>query len=71
MQDIFIDIQEKVGCPYIFDLFCHKRKIWHEMKRPNLADYGGKHLEDFSKYIFDIPYKIFYVENVWLSNHVI
>ena len=39
MNDIFKDMQVKVGCDYISDLPSYKRKVWHEMKRLNLADY--------------------------------
>ena len=38
MNDIFKDMQAKVGCEYISDLPSYKRKVWHEMKRLNLAD---------------------------------
>ena len=49
MNDIFKDMQAKVGCDYISDLPSYKRKVWHEMKRLNLADYEERQLEDFSK----------------------
>lgn len=39
MNDIFKDMQEKIGCEYISDLPSYKRKVWHEMKRLNHADY--------------------------------
>ena len=39
MNDIFKDMQAKVGCEYISDLPSYKRKVWHEMKRLNHADY--------------------------------
>ena len=39
MNDIFKDMQVKVGCEYISDLPSYKRKVWHEMKRLNPADY--------------------------------
>ena len=39
MNDIFKDMQAKVGCDYISDLPSYKRKVWHEMKRLNPADY--------------------------------
>ena len=50
MKDIFKYMQLKVGCLYISDLPYHKRVVWHELKRLNLADYEEKQLEDFSKY---------------------
>ena len=31
MNDIFKDMQAKVGCEYISDLPSYKRKVWHEM----------------------------------------
>ena len=52
MSDIFKDMQAKVGCEYISDLPSYKRKVWHEMKRLNPADYEERQLEDFSKYVF-------------------
>ena len=57
MNDIFKDMQAKVGCEYISDLPSYKRKVWHEMKRLNLADYEERQLEDFSKYVFGMSYQ--------------
>ena len=42
MNDIFKDMQAKVGCEYISDLPSYKRKVWQEMKRLNPADYEEK-----------------------------
>ena len=39
------------------DLPSYKRKVWHEMKRLNPADYEERQLEDFSKYVFGISYQ--------------
>ena len=58
MNDIFKDMQAKVGCDYISDLPSYKRKVWHEMKRLNPADYEEKQLEDFSRYVFGVPYAV-------------
>ena len=58
MNDIFKDMQVKVGCEYISDLPSYKRKVWHEMKRLNLADYDTRQLEDFSRYVFGVPYAV-------------
>ena len=57
MSDIFKDMQANVGCEYISDLPSYKRKVWHEMKRLNPADYEERQLEDFSKYVFGMPYQ--------------
>ena len=57
MNDIFKDMQAKVGCEYISDLPSYKRKVWHEMKRLNPADYEERQLEDFSKYVFGMSYQ--------------
>ncbi len=38
MNDIFKDMQIKVGCAYISDLPYYKREVWQEMKRLNPAD---------------------------------
>ncbi len=37
MNDVFKDMQVKVGCDYLSDLPSYKRKVWHEMKRLNPA----------------------------------
>ena len=57
MNDIFKDMQANVGCEYISDLSSYKRKVWHEMKRLNPADYEERQLEDFSKYVFGMSYQ--------------
>lgn len=57
-KDIFSEIQVKIGCMYISDLPYHKRVVWHELKRLNLADYDTKQLEDFSRYVFGVPYAV-------------
>ncbi|MCO4391240.1 conjugal transfer protein, partial [Clostridioides difficile] len=48
MNDIFKNMQAKIGCEYISDLPSYKRKVWHEMKRLNPANYEERQLEDFS-----------------------
>jgi len=57
MNDIFKDMQAKAGCAYISDLPFYKRKIWHEMKRLNPADYEEIQLEEFSCYMFGVSYQ--------------
>ena len=44
MNDIFKDMQAKVGCEYISDLPSYKRKVWQEMKRLNPANYEERQL---------------------------
>ena len=51
------DVKEKIGCEYISDLPSYKRKVWHEMKRLNHADYEERQLDDFSKYVFGMSYQ--------------
>ena len=51
MNDIFKDMQAKVGCDYISDLPSYKRKVWQEMKRLNPADYEKRQLT----YPFPLP----------------
>ena len=58
MNDIFKDMQAKVGCDYLSDLPSYKRKVWHEMKRLNPADHEERQLEDFSVYVFGMSYQI-------------
>ena len=57
MNDIFKDMQAKVGCEYISYLPSYKRKVWQEMKQLNPADYEERQLEDFSKYVFGMSYQ--------------
>ena len=45
-----MDMQAKIGYPYLSDLPCYKRAVWFEMKRLCLSDYPKKQLEDFSRY---------------------
>lgn len=47
MNDIFSDMQGKIGCAYISDLPYYKRAVWQEMKRLNHEDYPLKQLQDF------------------------
>ena len=58
MKDIFTDMQAQIGCQYISDLTYHKRAVWLEMKRLCLSAYPKKRLEDFSRYVFDVPYTV-------------
>ena len=57
MNDVFKDMQVKVGCDYLSDLPSYKRKVWQEMKRLNPANYEERQLEDFSKYVFGMSYQ--------------
>ena len=50
MKALFMDMQAKIGYPYLSDLPCYKRAVWFEMKRLCLSDYPKKQLEDFSRY---------------------
>ena len=45
MNDLFKDMQAKIGCEYISDLPSYKRKVWNEMKRLNPADYEARQLD--------------------------
>ena len=47
-----------IGCPYLSDLPYYKRAVWFEMKRLCLSDYPKKQLEDFSRYVFGVPYAV-------------
>ena len=58
LKDIFTDMQAKIGCPYLSDLPYYKRAVWFEMKRLCLSDYPKKQLEDFSRYVFGVPYAV-------------
>lgn len=57
MKDIFIDIQLLVGCIYISDLPNQKREILRYLKKINLNNYSHKQLEDFSNYVFHVPFE--------------
>ena len=58
LKDIFTDMQAKIGCPYLSDLPYYKRAVWFEIKRLCLSDYPKKQLEDFSRYVFGVPYTV-------------
>lgn len=51
-------MQAKIGCPYLSDLPYKKRAVWYEMKRLCLSVYPKKQLEDFSRYVFGVPYAV-------------
>ena len=57
-KDIFSDMQTKTGCRYISELPSLKRAVWLELKRLSLADYPEQQLEDFSRYVFGVPYTV-------------
>ena len=58
MNDIFKDMQARIGCQYISDLPFKRSAVWYELKHLNLADYPIKQLEDFSRYVFGVPYAV-------------
>lgn len=58
MNDIFKDMQARIGCQYISDLPFKRSAVWFELKHLNLADYPMKQLEDFSRYVFGVPYTV-------------
>ena len=57
-KDIFSDMLAKTGCRYISDLPYCKRAVWFEVKLLSLADYPRQQLEDFSRYVFGVPYTV-------------
>ena len=58
LKDIFCDMQAKIGCLFISDLPEYKRAVWFEMRRMTLEDYPQEQLEDFSRYVFGVPYTV-------------
>lgn len=58
MNDIFKDMQARIGCQYISDLPFKRSAVWFELKHLNPADYPMKQLEDFSRYVFGVPYTV-------------
>lgn len=58
MIDIFKDMQARIGCQYISDLPFKRSAVWFELKHLNPADYPMKQLEDFSRYVFFVPYTV-------------
>ena len=56
MRDIFTDMQAKIGFMYLSDLPYYKYAVWFEIKHLCLSDYPKKQLEDFSRYVFGVPY---------------
>lgn len=57
MNDIFSDMQTKIGVAYISDLPHHRHHVFMRMKRMDLSIYPDKQIEDFSYYVFRIPYE--------------
>ena len=57
MNDIFLDMQSKMGVAYISDLPYHKHHIFMRMKRMDLSIYPQKQLEDFSSYVFKTSFE--------------
>lgn len=55
-------MQIKIGCLYVSNLSNYKCAVWDEMKHLPLSDYPEKQLNDFSNYVFGIPYSILKVE---------
>lgn len=58
MNDIFSDMQARIGCQYISDLPDYKRAVWSEMRRMPTGNYPREQLEDFSRYVFGVKYSI-------------
>lgn len=55
-------MQIKIGCLYVSNLPNYKYAVWDEMKHFCLSDYPEKQLDDFSNYVFGIPYNILKAE---------
>ena len=54
----FLQICRQKSGVRISDLPYYKRTVWFEMKRLCLSDYPKKQLEDFSRYVFGVPYAV-------------
>ena len=79
MSDIFKDMQAKVGCDYLSDLPSYKRKVWHEMKRLNPADYEERpvsytHLDVYKRQpyytMMDAGSKIWICRNMYFLTRI-
>ena len=57
MNDVFKDMQVKVGCDYLSDLPSYKRKVWQEMKRLNPANYEERQFGEILGQISRICWK--------------
>lgn len=57
-HSIFTVMQSKIGCEFISDLPHDSKVVLGEMKSMKLSDYTEKELEDFSKYVFGVPYDV-------------
>lgn len=57
-NDVFEDAKNLVGCSYISNLPYYKYILVHKMKRLDTSKYDKKQLEDFSVYVFGLPYEI-------------
>ena len=51
MNDVFKDMQVKVGCDYLSDLPSYKRKVWQEMKRLNPANYEERQFHFWGRWL--------------------
>lgn len=58
MNDIFKEMQAKIGCRNISDLPYYKRAVWYELRRMPLVGYGQEQLEDFARYVFGVRYSV-------------
>lgn len=57
MDDIFERVHVKIGCLYLSDLRQYKDRVWDVLYRIPLEKYPKRQLEDFSQYVFGVPYQ--------------
>lgn len=57
-NDVFEDAKNLVRCSYISNLPYYKYILVHKMKRLDTSKYDKKQLENFSVYVFGLPYEI-------------
>ena len=57
MDDIFVRVHVGVGCLYLSDLRRYKDRVWDLLYQIPLGDYPERQLEDFSQYVFGVPYQ--------------
>ena len=57
-NDVFEDAKNLVGCSYISNLPYYKYILVDKMKRLDTSKYDKKQLENFSVYVFGLPYEI-------------
>lgn len=61
MDDIFERVHAQVGCPFLSDLPNYPSTVYRyllQIEPEELSQYPRRQLEDFSTYVFSVPYDV-------------